>query len=327
MKDIGTWIESIVEDLVSSDKKLSEILLKVQVLAHRIKNDELKTWVNDELNGYVGKDKPEYRVVPSAVFGNLIQNAGFNILTRNNVPLPVEYLGEEYWKMLLQIRVDSKVAELEKMAQSKGDLQINVPHFICAKVTEMIRPWGVDTAWQTLTQNSIEGILSTIRSTLLNFLLELQSEFGEGDYNKLFERESKVNDIYNKTIGSITGEKIHISVGNDNIQATNYGKDTKLNVGKGDNLSQTINASDKSLLEDFIKELKSNKNKLGLRPEDQEDLDSEVERLETQIQKESPRKSIVQSGLKVIYDLLIGVAGNAASGPLIETAKTLIENI
>lgn len=190
-----------------------------------------------------------------------------------------------------------------------------------------MKPWAIDTAWQILTQNSIAGILSTIRSTLLNFLLELQSEFGEGDYTKLFKRESKVNDIYNKTIGSISGEKIHISVGNDNIQATNYGKDTKLNVGKGDNLSQTIHALDKSLLEDFIKELKFNKNKLGLKIEDQEDLDSEIERLEAQIQKKSPRKSITQSGLKVIYDLLIGVVGNATSGPLIETAKTLIEII
>lgn len=130
MKDIGTWIELIVEGLVSSDKKLSDILLKVHILAYKIKNEELKTWINNELNGYVEKDKPDYRIVASSVFGNLIQNTGFNILTKNNVLLPVEYLGEEYGKTLFQIRVDSKVAELENMTQSKGNLQINVAHFI-----------------------------------------------------------------------------------------------------------------------------------------------------------------------------------------------------
>lgn len=327
MKNIGEWIESIVEDLVTPDKKLSEILYKVQVLAHRMKNEELKQWVDGELNGYIGKETPEYRTVPSEVLGNLIQNAGFNILTRNNVPLPVEYLEEKYWKMLLRHSIVSKVAELERMAAEGSDVKINLPHAIYSLFTDIISNWAVDTACQRISINSIVGILSTVRSTLLNFLLELQTEFGERDYSKIFEKEATVDKIYRKTIGSISGNQIHISVGDENVQTTNYGDSSKFNINTGDKVNQTVNESAIQDISEFIKSLRSQIGEIGLEDQDKEDLSIEIERIEKQIEKEKPKKNIVKSGLKVVYDILSGVAGNVVTQPFIETVKTLLENI
>lgn len=54
MKNISQWIDKIIEDLVNPSIKLCDTLLKVQVLAFKIENARLKSWVNLELNGYVG---------------------------------------------------------------------------------------------------------------------------------------------------------------------------------------------------------------------------------------------------------------------------------
>lgn len=77
------WINTIIKELTDPEIKLKDTLLKVQVLAFKIKNSRLKNWVNNELNGFIDKEVPLYRRIPSAVFGNLIQRAGFgNIVAK-----------------------------------------------------------------------------------------------------------------------------------------------------------------------------------------------------------------------------------------------------
>lgn len=67
------WIDLIIEELVEPNhNRLKDILLKTQVLAFKLDNQRLRTWVNNELNGFI--ELPEYRIMPSAVFGNLIQD-------------------------------------------------------------------------------------------------------------------------------------------------------------------------------------------------------------------------------------------------------------
>ena len=79
------WINTIIKELVDPETKLKDTLLKVQVLAFKIKNTKLKEWVNNELNGFIGKEVPSYRKILSAVFGNLIQDRGFvGMMSINN---------------------------------------------------------------------------------------------------------------------------------------------------------------------------------------------------------------------------------------------------
>ena len=68
-------VNNIIDELTGSEDNLSSSLLKVQVLAHKLKNEKLKEWVNYELNGYDDKNinVPAYRVIPTIVKGHLIQ--------------------------------------------------------------------------------------------------------------------------------------------------------------------------------------------------------------------------------------------------------------
>ncbi|RIV46474.1 hypothetical protein [Flagellimonas pelagia] len=325
MKNIPDWIDKIIEDLVEPSTKLSDTLLKVQVLAFKIENTQLKEWVNLEINGYVGKERPDYRKIPTVVKGNLIQDAGFQgIWTKKSVSLPVEYLDQKYWDVLMSIKMDSSVSELEKMVADKGSYQVNLPHAIAQEFSKIMNPWHVDSAWQKISNNSIEGILSTIKSTLLNFLLELNKEFGDNDNLSIMKKKDEVESIFNKTIGTIKSDNVNISIGNKTAQAVNYGDKSQVNVGAGDNVTQSINAEMNAEIQEFIDLLKKQMANLGLDIEEKEDIINEVARVETQIARESPKTNIINGALSTIKGILTGIAANAYTPIVLEKLGDLM---
>lgn len=320
------WINTIIKDLVDPQAKLKDTLLKVQVLAFKIKNDKLKVWVDNELNGFVGKEVPSYRKIPSVIFGNLIQDRGFGgMMTRNNQALPIEYLEKDLREMLMSVAMNSSVSELEHMIEKGGEYHINIPHFIHNKITKLLsNSWVVDSAWRKISLNSVEGILSSIKSNLLTFLLELADEIGEKENIDIMEHKNKIDHLFDKTIGNLSGETINISIGTDNIQAISTGDNAKLNVAKGKKVNQTINVNAQKELSDFIDELKLQLETLSLGEEDKADFVNEISRIETQLRREQPKYPIINEALNIMNGILIGVAGNALTTPILERLNWLI---
>jgi len=312
MKNISNWIDNIIEDLVNPNLKLSDTLLKVQALAFRIDNVNLKIWVENEIKGYVGKEIPEYRKIPTAIMGNMILDAGYRgVWTKKNCTLPVENLDIEIRHTLLSIKIDSSVAEFQKMIESQGTYHVTLPHMLCNLFSQKTHPWIVDSVWRVINLNSIEGILTTIKSTLLNFLLELNKEFGDNDNLSIMKKKKEVNEIFNKTIGSISGEQINISLGNNSVQAINYGEKSIINAASGENVNQNISNELKTDIEEFLNILKENLENLDLSKSDTEDVRNEMTRIDSQIKREQPKINIIGAALNTINGILIGIAGNA----------------
>lgn len=326
MKNVSQWIDKIIEDLVNPSIKLCDTLLKVQVLAFKIENTRLKSWVNLELNGYVGKEMPDYRKIKTTVEGNLIQNAGFQgVWTRKNVSLPVEYLDSEYWEVLTSVKIDSKVSELEKMLADNGSsYQVNIPHALAQELSKITKPWHVDSAWQKISNNSIEGILSTIKSTLLNFLLELNKEFGDNDNLSIMKKKEEVESIFNKTFGTIKSDNVNISIGDKTAQVVNYGDKARLNVGVGDNVTQTINSEQKREIREFVELLEDNLDNLSLDGNEREDIKNELARVETQIKRDYPKLNIINAALSTINGILTGITANAYTPIVLEKLSDLM---
>ncbi len=296
------WINKIIAELVEPNVKLGDTLLKVQVLAFKIKNQKLKDWVDCELNGFIGKEVPFYREIPSPVFGNLIQDRGFGgMLTRSNQPLPVEYLDEKLRESLMNVAIRSSVSELEHMISKGGKYRINIPHLIHNEITKLLaNEWVVDSAWQKISLNNVEGIISAIKSNLLNFLLELAEEIGENENIEIMEHKNKIDNLFDKTIGNLTGETVNISIGTDNVQAVNTAKKSNMNVAKGKGIRQTFNVEIETELENFIIELKRELDGVKLSLEDKEDVENEILRIEKQLVREKPKYSIINEALKII---------------------------
>ncbi len=322
------WINKVTNELVDPEARLKDTLLKVQVLAFKIKNDKLKDWVEKELNGYAGFIVPEYRKIPAVVFGNLMQDRGFgSTITRRNQPLPIEYIDQAFHERLIFVAMNLPVSELEHMMDKNGDYQINIPHAIHSLITNVLsNGWIVDSAWQKISLSSVEGIISAIKSNLLKFLLELAEEIGEKENINIMEHKKKIDNLFDKTIGNLTGETINISIGTDNVQSINTGTNAKVNVAKGINVEQSIKIEASQDLVAFITELKTQIEKLGLSNDDKEDITNEISRIETQLVRNEPKYPIINGALTIMNGILMGVAGNALTPPILEKINLLIEH-
>ena len=111
-KDID-WINSIMEELVNPEYKLSDTILKVKILANRLNSEKLKNWVEDEINGYIGKDVPEYRILNVGIYGNLLQERGFGgFLTQNNYQLPLHCVPDDLKVVIKKTPLRVSISEL-----------------------------------------------------------------------------------------------------------------------------------------------------------------------------------------------------------------------
>jgi AbiTii len=86
-------LDEIIPGAVSDKTPVQTLLRQCLVLAHQLKNDKLKVWVEQELNGYTDVEAlPKYRVVKTVATGSFVGPGG-NAL--NNQPLPASTLGED----------------------------------------------------------------------------------------------------------------------------------------------------------------------------------------------------------------------------------------
>ncbi len=323
-KDIDL-INSIVEDLVSSDRKLSETMLKVKVLALKMHHEKLSSWIKSEIEGYEGKEIPDYRVVGVGVFGNVIQDGFGGFYTKNNMPLPIEFLEDKIKELLNSAPLRHPIAEIEDMALSDTDFEVSIPYVVFGKLSEpLANGWKIDSAWQLITKNKIQGIISKIKSTLLDFLMELSDEIREEEDFNLIEDKPKVDNIYDKTIGQISGKTINISIGNENIQQANVGDHSTSNVASGANIEQTISQETNGEIKEFIGLLKEKLDEIELNDDDKEDIVIETERVENQLGREKPKTNIINNSLRVIESILAGVAANAVTPMLLDTLAVIL---
>lgn len=329
MTKISEWIDVITQDLVNPEVSLKDILLKVQILAFKLKNEKLKVWVDCELNGYIEAEIPDYRTIPSSVRGNLVQDRGFgSFATRNDTNLPIEYLDKKGIERLTKVHLATKVSEIERMVKEKGSYSINIPHFVYIDINKTLaNNWQVDAAWQKISVNSLEGILSSVKSNLLNFLLELNEEIGDNVNYSIMENKKDVDNLFDKTIGNITGETVNVQIGNRKNKTISSGENANINSSQGDSSKQEINTEIKNDIKEFSKILKENLENLGLNSDDEEDIKNEIQRVDSQISRNNPKVNILNTALVTINGILTGITANAYTPIVLEKLSSILSKI
>lgn len=302
-------IDGIIEDLVRQDSNLENALLKTQVLAFKLKNDKLKSWVNNELNGYDNQDEvPEFRIVRTQVKGNLFQGLVLGGCQQwLNAVLPIEDLKGEEFDLLKQHKCETRISQLQELSKSKNRLIVDLPHSFLVKMSIKMSPWEVIKAWKVIPLSALTGILSTIKSSLINILLELKEDLGD-DKIPLMEKKNDFDKIIDKNIGQIKAENVNISIGEKNVQSSNSGNENRIQLASGDKLNQKIEDLEIDKLLNYITD---NLDESGVEESDKEEIIGEIKRAERQLGKPNPSIPIINQSLKVIYDVLTGVAGNA----------------
>ena len=243
-------LDEIITLLGDQNAKLTDALIKTKILLHQIGKKDLAEWVNNELNGYPDKaDVPEYRILSSEVRANAA-NAGWMFTDH---PIPTSHMGDFFKEHFLVNKVRQSLAICEDWAvKSKGSLHRAVPMEYNGKLSEVLQDGThVISAWCTTPVHDVKGILTQVRSRLLDFILELKSSMGDVVSDADIKKEAAKVDTENMFNNAVFGHNTTIVVGSHNTQTIK----NKVEAGNLDTLVKTL--SDAGIPAGDIEELRT----------------------------------------------------------------------
>lgn len=242
-----TLLDGIIQSVTETKEPIADILRRCLVLAHRLKNDAFKAWVERELNGYSGDEElPDYRTSVGVALGHFSGPVGAGL---RNQPLPASVLGEELRHFARDITLRQPISAYDG-ADKKETYQLPWPADLVAMYQSSFIPgFALATAWMPVPGSMMAGVVDTVRTRLLTFVLEMQSELPD-------DTEQAVKELPSEKVQQLVN--IHIYGGNNNI---------------GDH--GVINAN--TVIVGDLASLKAALSGLGLSDTDAEELKSAVE--------------------------------------------------
>lgn len=331
MQTTEQLIQSAIDDLLDSSVNLTNVLLKLKVIAFKLKNEELKKWVNSELNGYK-TEPPEYRKKKTALFAVLSSPKGLV----KDFMLPLELLPKTKKHDFLREKLSTLIfwqGVPELTAIANGDEQIKTKR-IPSKIYELFSHLTIEHGeathvYQKVDKSAFEGVLNRIKSHLLDFLMQLSEELETNVNIPLNQKSENINDIFKNTIGEMNKDNSNIHVyfnsGDNSSQVINTGTQRDMNVVSGENATQNISSKKEAreVLKEFIEQVKSNLS--DFEDEDREDIENQLVILESQSKREILNSTIINPSLNVVYNILAGVTANAWF-PVVMEQLTVLKN-
>lgn len=269
-------ISDIINDLVDSDKSISSALLKTKVLATRIKNQELLAWVSSELSGFkTKKSLPDYRTYTGSITGTYINGN----MQYNDQPIPTAGLDLELEETLKSFDFYQSISGLENQQKENksGTLEYTFPAEIIGLIQHNWRKMGnpylqLVNAKKVISIHAVTEIVSTVRNTLLDFMLKIDEEFGNlTEIEDLIAKKEQIEQIMSQTI-------IH-TTGHGNI----------INTGHltGSENTVTVNEANKGELSEYLKNISLDQNSIDqiLAVIDDENYDREKNKFGPKVNK------------------------------------------
>jgi hypothetical protein len=212
-------IESISDELTDISKGLSGPIFKTKVLAKRVGNEDLYSWADMEINGYSSeKLAPAYRHVKLVVSSNFYYAGQFY----KNSPLPIAFIEDDFVAPLIIQKLTNGIQALELEASGHYGDRIGKEFGIdaCSIVNKVIKPNHTirfEYMKASYHVTDIVQVLSSIRSKLLDFILEVEKQFP--DMDNLMKNKIEIKKPDKEVVDKIFHQTI-INAGSDNIITT-----------------------------------------------------------------------------------------------------------
>lgn len=272
-------IQSLIKDLAYDNITLSQGLTRAKLVQSKLKVDELKNWLTNELNGYSDKDDvPDYRTIQVKIIGHFVDDFGREW---RNAPLMLDELGKDLDINFYEYTALGSIKAIEDAVnQTTREDSIMIPfgQSFVHKLGDLYRKNDHRThlisAGSIILPSQYRNILEQTKQRLLDILLELQEKFPSMDDDFVATKESKeqAKNIVN----------YHI-----------YGGSNNTNLGVGDSVIQSDNKqSIKADLKEFVDALKD----LNV-PTD------EVEAIKTIVTSKEPKESKLSKAMKWVGQL------------------------
>jgi hypothetical protein len=223
-----TLLDDIISGATDDSVSTSNLLRKVQIVAHRLRAGEITAWVQNELNGYDVSDslpvtrRDKFTPVSGTWAGYAGSSANLT-LSPGNIP-------EDMATWLFKVDVRQSVAELEDLAALPEDpgsawdpMEVVAYNgWVADGLAPGLQMMSLIAARKVLTRAMIRGIIDSARNTALDFALELQSTSPDaGEQNGPTVADAPIAAaVYNIT-NNITGHGTNVAAGsNANLHST-----------------------------------------------------------------------------------------------------------
>lgn len=209
-----TLLDDIIDGSTNSSIAVSDLLRKVQVVATRVGATDVVSWVKQELQGYDNaEDLPAYRVQRTNVTG--LFTGPMRSQIRADIPSSQKF--DEYFIVQMQ----GPIREIEEFANGEHDAQREWAAPVVQQYEQsgifQIEFHGLFSAWNTITRQSLHGIIDTVRSKAMEFALELQEQYpdaGSAGGPTIASEQGLAQVVWNIT-NNITGDGTNVASGND----------------------------------------------------------------------------------------------------------------
>lgn len=212
-------LRQIQDAAIDSSIDLPTLLRKCKVLAARLGNDDFKRWIENELSGYDSKDDlPEYRILNVNSKGHFGGPFGSGI---RYADIPLSCMPENFRENLAHSYLMQPIAAIASLAASEksGTLQEPWNPDIVAHYGRGIYERMVCMqAWKVIPSSALVAALDTVRTRVLNFVLEIEAQnpaAGEAMTNEKPLPQETVQQIFNTYI---TGNVQNLASGGTNIK-------------------------------------------------------------------------------------------------------------
>lgn len=181
-------LDELIDQVVDDRVTLNSVLLKAKVLAYNLHADNLKVWLEGEINGYESETQlPAYRKnVTTESLGTFIH--GYQVTP--NHPIPSAFLSDPLKEFAQDgKRIDSVVA-IQYLIDTDDCYNIGTPWpneivaFLNTELEHKKYSGGYRDAHNIIGRASLQTILNTTRNRLLTFLMELREQYPDLDISK-----------------------------------------------------------------------------------------------------------------------------------------------
>jgi hypothetical protein len=216
-QEILNLIKNIETNCHTQEIKLADILRQCKSLAYKLDYSPLKNWVNYELIGYSEEmELPDYRIVEDLPLVGDLQGLHFgNIVFLNQRPLGIKSsFPKEHIRSLHTRPFYENVAGLQEIIDSfKGK---SIPFSLPISIYPYLETYtnaSLVRAYRLVSVDIVVGILDTIKTRILDFILEIQDIHLDFEYDNLnmidsifkefILKSNNISNLYINTIHSV----------------------------------------------------------------------------------------------------------------------------
>ena len=299
-------VDRIIQDL-GEDKPIKGILLKAQIVASKLNNNDFKTWIENEQNGYPdASNLPDYTVLNAIVKADL--SIPFSGYVRNYTIPAGNYDDPIIEECICKVRITHSLQEIETIYENKkgGNVSTNLPAMAYTEVNKYVSG-NVEQLKQEFSVASLIHIVDIFKSKLLSFFLDIEKEMNVGiNFSKIEEQQDKITQIMNTYY-------INSAIANTGAGSVSAG-----DIRDNTSLQIISDSEQKEKFLSLVSQLKEEANSLN-----NSDLTETIDLITEECNKPSWAKRTLRVALNAVQGIATGIAANQLT-PIVTNALALL---